>query len=498
MNINAFLGRQIDYRKFISGNSYTVKAWLAKNSGYRLVASGLMVVLFYLMSSFVVLAEELRGTEIVAESPSVTVYVGVRDDAKPFSYIDITSKSESIISGYSGYSVEVCRHVLKEMKNLPKYRNFEFKAGNIKAVDRFKELGRYGKLFMLCGPDSITQERLIDYWASQPYFLSGMTYAYLNPRSPNFPRGAHCGNIIGVVRGTTADTEGLPDIAARGLLMRFNKALNLELSKKSERIAKSREMLRKLVIQAIADDQLRLDTIDQPGRNHNLTQDEIEGRLAEFQPLAEENLTNLVNAVDVLADEGNDLAKKVRDLMRREHGILNRYMARDITTEECPLGFSSLPVRKFEDHDQGVSEFCKGNVIYYLADFDILKNKIQEKSDCDVVMNPFARSREVYGAFFSKKHRFVASGHSSSEISADKSHEISANTYLDSDLDTKADGHSKKEVINAAGFYADFNNILTRSMQGELSDIEKIFSKEFGNQEMSDELASFFDSVKIE
>ena len=433
------------------------------------VAGSLIALLMSFIASSFALAEEQSTVTVAEESPNVTVYVGVRDDAKPFSYIDITRNSESVIPGYSGYSVEVCRHILKKMKTLPKYRNFDFKAGNIKATERFKELGNNGKLFMLCGPDSITKDRLVDYWASQPFFLSGLTYAYLNPRSPKFPQGNYCDNIIGVVRGTTADTEGLPDIAARGLLMRFNEALNLEINKTSGRIAESRKKLRELIRKEIFDDWLQqtvfgrqLDNVDAPLRSEKHT-------LAEFESLENANLVDLSKALDELADKGNSLARKVKSLMVREHGLLNERVARTIKTDECPSGFASLPVRKYESHDSGVEGFCNGDVLYYLADYDILKNKTEEISDCDVVMNRFTRSREVYGAFFSKDYMFFANADDNTELQ-----------------------------INAAGFYANFNNFLTMSMQGQFSDIERIFSEEFGEQEMSNELAIFFDSLKIE
>ena len=423
-----------------------------------IIASILIIFFTYSILSTIAIAEGLTPTERVNDSPKVAVYVGVRDDAKPFSYIDITRNSETVIPGYSGYSVEVCRHVLKQMKGLRQYRNFEFKAHDIKATDRFKPLGGGGNLFMLCGPDSITQERLVDYWASQPFFLSGMTYAYLNPRSPEFPRGNYCGNIIGVVRGTTADTEGLPDIAERGLLMRFDKALNLEINKTSERVGESRKILRKLINDVI---------IGELSKPYDFTRQYKS--LSEFKLLKNVDLVDLVNAVDRLAANGNVLAHKVKSLMEKQHQLLNNRVASSIVTDECPLGFSSLPVRKYENHDKGVADFCKGNVLYYMADYDILQKKTEENSDCNIVMERFTRSREVYGALFSKNYMFTTNTEANTEVE-----------------------------INAAGFYADFNNFLTRSMQGSVSDVEGIFSREFGVQKMSDELASFFDSFKIE
>lgn len=80
-----------------------------------------------------------------------------------------------------------------------------------------------------------------------PGFLSGMTYAYLNPRSPRFPKGNYCDNIIGVVRGTTADKDGLRELTGKNMLMRFNKAVDLELSKQTEKDQLADKEMRQII-----------------------------------------------------------------------------------------------------------------------------------------------------------------------------------------------------------------------------------------------------------
>ena len=469
MNIQAANDQRSVWISSFHSVKNTVAKRMVKFVGRDGVSGVIKTLLIFSVTSVVVSAQELSTTSQLDDSPSVTVYVGVRDDAKPFSYIDVNRRSESVIPGYSGYSVEVCRHVLTKMKTLPKYRNLNFKAGDISANYRLKKLGEVGELFMLCGPDSITQERLVDYRASLPFFLSGMTYAYLNPQSKKFPRSNYCEHIIGVVRGTTADKDGLSDIAARGLLMRFNEALKLEINKTSERVAQSRETLRDLIAEMLNEENLKNYNFGRKSRDNYALVDEYEQQVSELKLVANEDLGNLVHVVGALADRGNRLAQKVNALMRDQHKILNEEIAKEIVTDECPSGFSSLPVRKYESHDVGIKAFCNGDVLYYLADYDILQSKIEEISGCDVVMNRFTRSREVYGAFFSKDDLFV----------------------------TKTDDNTEVE-INAAGFYADFNNFLTMSMQGQFSDVERIFSEEFTSQKMSDELANFFESLKIE
>lgn len=435
-------------------------------------SASLMVLTLLLLVSASVSAHDPSTDTSTAP---IIVNVGVRGDAKPFSYVDNTRDSESILPGFSGYSIEVCRHVLKQMQSLPRYRHFVFKATEIRARDRFKELGAGGKLFMLCGPDSITTERLLDYRSTHAVFLSGMTYAYINPRSLRFPRDAYCENVIGVVRGTTADTEGLADIASRDLLMRFDEALDLEVNKTSGRIAKARQALYDLTVRETNAAQVLLDEYIRRDAQQGLSIDEMKwknNRETEIpvirKMLEQTDLGNLDKALDALVMRKNGLAGKIAELMGRQHAVINAEVAREIVTDECPQGFSALPVRKFEGHDRGIAAFCSGEVLYYLADYDILKSKTQEIADCDIVMNRFTRSREVYGVYFSKMDTFHT------------------------DPGSPAD-----EAINVAGFYADFNNVLLMAMQGEVSEVEKIFEREFGVQQKSEDLEHFFNGFKI-
>ncbi|MFK8083913.1 MAG: substrate-binding periplasmic protein [Granulosicoccus sp.] len=421
-----------------------------------------------MIAAFASLAVHAHGS---SKRP-ITINVGVRHDAKPFSYVDVTSDSESILPGYSGYSIEVCRHVLKQMQLLPHYQNFEFRAADIRAMDRFKQLGVAGQLFMLCGPDSITEKRLTEHRSSHAVFLTGMTYAYLNPRSPLFPRGNHCGHVIGVVRGTTADTEGLKDIAARDLLMRFDRALDLEVSMNSARIEHSRIALFNLAKKELENSRVYLSRFYPPVPSTSPLFEERARRLSHInamETMLEHTDPAIIDkALNTLEDQKNSIAGKIKDLMKATHRTINRDFAQRITTGECPRGFASLPIRKYESHNEGIAKFCEGFVLYYLADFDILKNKTQEFANCDIVMMRFTRSREVYGVYFPK------------------------NAYFDTDPES-----SKDIKINVANFYADFNHFLLMAMQGEHSKLEQIFEDEFGVQQKTAELEQFFDSFKL-
>lgn len=424
----------------------------------------------------IVLPDSVQGHE---QGSKLNVQVGVRDDAKPFSYVDTTRTSELILPGYSGYSIEVCRYVLTEMRKLPQYQNYTFTAVKTKAYSRFKQLGVAGELFMLCGPDSISADRLLDFRSSHAIFLTGMTYAYINPRSPKFPRGNYCEHVVGVVRATTADTEGLEDLASRDLLMRFDDALDLEVEKKSGRVIKSQ-----LAVQEVTRDVLEnarkeyAELTDQLLHSGPLTlsdeKKERRQKLFSHSRLIDSVLTEtdpaaLYKELAELKNKGNGLASKIIDKMKKRYEIINAEVAREIVTAECPQGFTSMPVRKFDNHGEGIAAFCRGEVLYYLADYDILKHKIKEIAGCvrDVVMNRFTRSREVYGVYFPKNDTF----------------------------DTNPASPSESEV-DVANFYADFNDILLSAMQGERSMLEDLFAKEFGVQRKSDELERFFDSFK--
>ena len=176
-----------------------------------------------------------------------TIVVGVRADAKPFSYRGHTDAGEKVLAGYRGYMVEICRRVLREVVASGPFRGFAVEGRVVSANDRFEALGgreandRRGRIDedetvdLLCGPDSVTTSRLRAHAVSQPMFVSGLTYAYVDPTSGLFPRGPYCGGVVGVLRGTTAMSVGLRRLADENVLLRFDEALESYLAASPKR-----------------------------------------------------------------------------------------------------------------------------------------------------------------------------------------------------------------------------------------------------------------------
>lgn len=275
------------------------------------------------------------------------IRVGVRNDAKPFSYRASTDATEAILSGYKGYMVEVCRRVLRDMVAKGPFEGFSVRAVSVDAGDRFDELSE-GRLEMLCGPDSITASRLRHHNVSQPLFLSGMTYAYHDPNAEGskFPRGRYCGHVIGVVRGTTAHTAGLRMLAGSNLLLRFDPALEIYLTKSP------------IILRDIGE-------IKREARADGLA--------------------------------GQAFAEAVEERIR----TMQDELAPLLRTDECPDGFDQgLPVRTFSDHDEGIDFLCAGRILYYMGDYDIIRRKIEARGTCPIVLERFTSEREVYAAFF--------------------------------------------------------------------------------------------------
>lgn len=162
------------------------------------------------------------------------IVVGVREDAKPFSYRGHTDASEQVLEGYRGYMVEICRRVLREVVASGPFEGFVVEGRVLRADRRFEALDT-GEVDLLCGPDSITAARLRTHSVSQPMFVSGLTYAYVDPTTDLFPRGPYCGNVVGVLRGTTAASVGLRRLADENVLLRFDEALEAYLALSPER-----------------------------------------------------------------------------------------------------------------------------------------------------------------------------------------------------------------------------------------------------------------------
>jgi len=388
-----------------------------------------------------------------------SIVVGLRRDALPFSYRKSTPPREEIFPGFGGYMIYVCRSVLRELTSHGPFRGARVEFKVLRAKDRFRSL-QDGSIDMLCGPDSITAARLRDFYVSHPVFLSGMTYGYVSPASEKFPKSAYCNNIVGVVRGTTAELMGLKALDQSNLLLRFDDALELERGRNDDRLALGRETLVYAMKKSECFDSEWLATYLES------TPDRA-------------SLERTVEQAPRLKDTKKGY---IWQLNADEYRHVNRTLAAEIVTEECPAGFVGMPVKRFLDHDEGIGQFCDGSVLYYLGDFDIINRKIREFSGCDVVMNRFTSSRELYGVFFARGEATPVDAQVRTECLAPEEGGESAPSRV----------RPRRALL-----HAEFNNALSRQLQGEVGLLEKAFAREFGGRPKSEDLISFFDSLKI-
>ena len=406
------------------------------------------------------------------DAPRLIVHVGVREDARPFSYETPTGSAETVLAGFSGYMINVCRHILKQMKTQPDYANMEFMASKVLAGKRFDNLAD-NKVLFLCGPDSITDDLLDRFRPTLPVFLSGMTYAYVNPRSPLFPKGNYCGNIIGVVRGTTADKDGLRELTRKNMLMRFNKAVDLELSKQTEKDKLADKEMRRIIDTLIEEFP---ETVEEAHPSYGTS---------DIEALKDIRYNHDPERIHIEVDrlKSTELSGLINQKMSESYYKINREMAKTIQTDECPRGFDNMPIRKYPDHTKGVKAFCEGEVLYYLGDFDIINSKIREYSHCKPDLYRFTRTKEVYGVFFSAKSEYYACSPEDSDTLVSCVENSSPN--------------ENKNPIDVVKFHSEFNRLLFKAMQGKESAIEKIFSNSFIGQEKTEELHEFFQNFKI-
>lgn len=149
--------------------------------------------------------------------------VGVRSDAKPFAYID-EKFPQSSLKAYSGFAVDVCREVLGRLSI--KYKVI---AVPITVADRFFAIDN-DRVDMICGPMSITQERMEKYVFSLPFFLSGISYATVGG---GFKAGKNS-DIVGILRRTTA-LLGLKELTLESLFGVYGKNIFEEIINKNNK-----------------------------------------------------------------------------------------------------------------------------------------------------------------------------------------------------------------------------------------------------------------------
>lgn len=169
------------------------------------------------------------------------IVIGVREDARPFSYrLNGLRRSDSRFprseneSGsppseekiyYDGYVVRICGSVIAELQR-PEY-GLTFHVKEVVADERNAFLlGQNTSIDILCDPATITNERLELMVSSAPIYLSGITLANRRPLPARYP----CGLLLGMVEGTTAETEGLSRILAAGEIPTAAPSLRADLN----------------------------------------------------------------------------------------------------------------------------------------------------------------------------------------------------------------------------------------------------------------------------
>jgi hypothetical protein len=368
------------------------------------------------------------------------------------------------------------------MMESPQYANLEIVSVNVQAGTRFDDLST-GKVDLLCGPDSITTERLEKYYISHPMFISGMTYSYLNPTSRNFPHSEYCGHILGVVNGTTAEATGITQMGKEGALLRFDSAVDLNLALDAERY------------------QLLLDKADnnrpQWNESYNLAAEFVHSKPGKEMLRMITNATmetgenakyvTYINCIYNSTNQQQYIQDKVTGYVNDKgvNSAVQKEISKKIVTQECPNGFTQgLPVRKYKNHDAGIKEFCDGKVLYYLGDYDILRAKVDEHANCDVAFNRFTTNKEVYGAFFR-----------SGDVSEKPSKLCNPPRVENDEAETTGSDFSSK--AESAALYADFNQALQRMMQADVDILGEVYKSEFNGKAMSADLRAFFSNFRV-
>ena len=309
--------------------------------GYRF-AFVLIIIIFAYQP--LVIANTAQATQVI--------YVGVREDAEPFSYKADRYRGLNVLPGYGGYMIEICRRVLKDMIESGPFAGATVKPIPVTSDERFDALDATKDIDtlyvdMLCGPDSITLERLEKYNASHPVFLSGITFL----RVRELPQTRHCKAVIGLVKDTTAQDVGLRLLARSGELVRFDQAIDAWL--------------------AAAD-----------------TTDIDEEESSDPRKITERALAILME----------DLPGGVKAALATP----SQLEASTIVNGECPNGYEELPVKFVKNHEQGIEDLCAGKILYYLGDFDILARKVSGRKGCEFLARRETMTRESYGVYFRK------------------------------------------------------------------------------------------------
>jgi len=137
-----------------------------------------------------------------------TITLGVRQDARPFSFLDGDGKAK-------GYSVALCEAVARQIKTQLELPEITIKYALVTAEDRFQRL-KSGEIDIECATSTYTLQRLDQAEFSLLIYATG---ADLLVRDADAIQGLPdlADKIIGVVAGTTAEQDLTTLLQAAGL-----------------------------------------------------------------------------------------------------------------------------------------------------------------------------------------------------------------------------------------------------------------------------------------
>lgn len=313
----------------------------------------LMLVVFALFFLFLSAAANSAENEKLRTRTweNKSIVVGVRDDARPFSYRTLTKDQETILPGYGGYMIEICRRVLLSITRDSKgpFSGYTVEAKSVNASERFNDL-KSNKIDLLCGPNSITLDRLELYNASLPLFLSGITFATVIDEK--FPRKKNdCVAVLGFLANTTAQSEGLRKIAEQDFLQLYDSVLEDYLA-----LAPSVESSKTPAI----------------------------------------SLSDLTDRVSLLTSNTKErTGASGKNPPIRQNKIF-------VPTCMDGYGSSAGPIVYYDRHQDGINDLCAGRLLFYVADIDIMKYLLESTPGCKSswALHHETLTREAYAVFF--------------------------------------------------------------------------------------------------
>jgi len=164
---------------------------------------------------------------LIGQSYAEEIKIGVRVDARPFSYCKQTRASGcgEHLDQYGGYFISLCRGVLDDMRL--RSPDLNVTVVEVTAGDRFKKLVDK-EVDFLCGADTITEDRLNDYAFSLPIYVTGISIAWRKGDADNRgcnASGASSTAVVGMVGNTTAQSEGIDLMLGEGEFGQFADAV---------------------------------------------------------------------------------------------------------------------------------------------------------------------------------------------------------------------------------------------------------------------------------